>query len=79
MSATDTNINLAMCLKSQMNIGEEIVHNICNGTISVVPWGTADWIAAVFIGTFIATFTAGAVAFAAWGAITCVRNARRWR
>ena len=31
------------CLRQVYDIGETTVMNICNGSSSVVPWGTIDW------------------------------------
>jgi hypothetical protein len=38
------NANLAECLKSVGNIGYTSVHNVCSGTVTVVPWGHVDWL-----------------------------------
>jgi hypothetical protein len=45
----DQSVNLAHkdCLRSVSNIGETIVRNICDGSSTVVPWGTLDWAGAV--------------------------------
>lgn len=43
------------CLKNTMNFGETTVRNICDGTVSVVPWGGVDWAFAVLIGALIST------------------------
>lgn len=32
------------CVQSINNIGSTIYQNICNGELSVVPWGSGDWI-----------------------------------
>lgn len=32
------------CFKSIRNIGETIHQNICDGTVSIVPWGSIDYI-----------------------------------
>ena len=41
----ESNINLAHsdCLRSQKNWGETIVHNICTGAETAVPWGSVDY------------------------------------
>ena len=31
------------CLQKTNDIGQTIVHNICTGAITTVPWGSADW------------------------------------
>lgn len=43
------NHNAAECIKSTSKIGETIYMNICNGSISSVPWGGADWIIFIFL------------------------------
>ena len=35
--------SLEMCLKEVSNIGSTTYMNICDGTSSVVAWGSADW------------------------------------
>jgi len=32
------------CIQKVSNIGNDIVHNICNGESYIIPWGSADWI-----------------------------------
>lgn len=53
----DTNLNIAECIKQTSNFGSTVVHNICNGTTQVVPWGGLDWLvmfgAVLFISAFI--------------------------
>jgi hypothetical protein len=46
---TDLNLNHADCLRSVSDFGKTTVHNICSGSISEVPWGSADWTAAVVL------------------------------
>jgi hypothetical protein len=41
---TDIAFNHSDCLRSQSNIGETVVHNICTGAQYTVPWGAIDWI-----------------------------------
>ena len=41
----EVNLQHADCLRSQSNIGETIIHNICDMSVSVVPWGTLNWFA----------------------------------
>jgi hypothetical protein len=43
---TDINLNQADCLRSVSDFGTTTVHNICNGSINEVPWGSADWVLA---------------------------------
>lgn len=50
---TDLNINAAECITTQSNIGETVYHNICSGATHVVPWGSADWFSAAFLGALI--------------------------
>lgn len=49
---TNVNLNAANCLKSVSDFGVEHVHNICTGTITDVPWGSADWLIACVVGLF---------------------------
>jgi hypothetical protein len=51
----DINQNVAMCIVKANNIGSTAVHNICSGTSSVVPWGSADWVAVLGLSGLIAT------------------------
>ena len=50
----DINQNVAMCIVKANNIGSTAVHNICNGTTQVVPWGSGDWVAALGLGGLLA-------------------------
>lgn len=54
----DINQNIAACIEHTNNIGATVVHNICNGTTQVVPWGSLDWAAAIGVGGFFALFFA---------------------
>lgn len=49
------NVNAAQCLYNEMTFGETIVHNICNDTISTVPWGGVDWAVAILFAAFLLT------------------------
>jgi hypothetical protein len=49
---TDVNLNHADCLRSVSDFGKTIVHNICNGSIKEVPWGSVDWMEASFLIAF---------------------------
>lgn len=53
--STDTNVNLnaSDCLRSVSDIGSTHVHNICTGTITDVPWGSADWMFAIVFALFL--------------------------
>jgi len=47
------NLNFAECLKSINNIGSTTYQNVCDGTQSVVPWGTSDWLLSAFVVIFL--------------------------
>lgn len=32
------------CIKESSNIGNTIYQNVCNGNISIVFWGSLDWL-----------------------------------
>lgn len=36
--------NISFCLKSASHFGSNTYHNVCNGTTTVVPWGSVDWV-----------------------------------
>lgn len=59
------NINLAMCLKEQRNLGETIVHNVCTGQVYSVPWGNIEWFSASFFSFCLVGFIAS-VSYLAW-------------
>lgn len=40
----DINQNIAECIKTTSDFGSNVVHNVCNGTTQVVPWGSFDWV-----------------------------------
>jgi hypothetical protein len=61
---TDVNLNHADCLRSVTDFGKTTVHNICNGSISEVPWGSVDWAIAVVLGAFGAIIILAFVALA---------------
>ena len=68
-------LSTQQCLREVNNIGETVVMNICNGTQTVVPWGTADWFAVSLMGffmLFVATFFCGLL-------YTAISSERRWR
>ena len=50
----NVNLNHSDCLRTVMNFGEQVVHNICTGKVQHIPWGSADWFLAVF-GAALAT------------------------
>ena len=42
-TTNNVNLNQADCLRSVADFGQTTVHNICNGKLSVIPWGSVDW------------------------------------
>ena len=54
---TETNVNLAECMKPQLGVGETVYYNVCNGTTKVVPWGAGDWILGTTLFGFLAIFS----------------------
>lgn len=48
----DINQNIAQCIAHTNNFGSTVVHNICNGTTQVVPWGSLDWTGVSFLFAF---------------------------
>lgn len=44
------NQNATACIRSTANVGSTTYQNICDGTSSAVPWGSADWLEAVAVG-----------------------------
>lgn len=47
------NANVANCLQTANHFGFTRVHNVCSGTITDVPWGTADIALGIVGGAFI--------------------------
>lgn len=43
------NQNASDCIKSANKFGETVYTNICNGNVSHVMWGGADWALALFL------------------------------
>ena len=43
------NANMAQCIKSVTHIGHNAHHNICNGTVTNLPWGAGEWVLALFL------------------------------
>jgi len=39
----ELNFNYNQCVKEISNIGSSTFQNICNGELTVVPWGTSTW------------------------------------
>jgi hypothetical protein len=50
----DINQNIAQCIQHTNNFGSTVLHNICNGTTQVVPWGGVDWLALAGGASFLA-------------------------
>lgn len=66
MTTIDLNQTAAQCLHSTDNLGSTIIHNICTGADTTIPWGSADWgmcaLATLFVVGVAACFFAIAVA-----------------
>ncbi len=45
-------VDLSLCIQKVRDIGVTHLHNICNGTITNIPWGSTDWIMTVMFGGF---------------------------
>lgn len=50
------NLNIAECLTTQTEWGESIVHNICNGQVHNIPWGTMNYVGVIGISAFAFVF-----------------------
>lgn len=50
------NQNAVECLQKINSIGHTTIMNICNGSNSVVPWGSLDWLAFCGIGGVVLLF-----------------------
>jgi len=57
MSEQTVNLNQAECLREISNVGSTVVKNLCSGESVIVPWGSVDWMAFVFLGLFVVTVT----------------------
>jgi hypothetical protein len=44
MSAADTNLNLAECIKSTSDFGVTHIHNVCSGAVAHIAWGHIEWL-----------------------------------
>jgi hypothetical protein len=44
---SDTNINFAKCLQETTDWGVSHIHNVCNGSVTDVPWGSMNYLGAV--------------------------------
>lgn len=47
-------VDYSACIRDQYQIGHTVLHNICNGEVSNVPWGALDWLAFVGLGGMVA-------------------------
>ncbi|MBU1092580.1 hypothetical protein KJ836_02845 [Patescibacteria group bacterium] len=45
---TEINLNQAECLKPINNFGNTVYQNVCDGTVTQVPWGSGDWLVVLF-------------------------------
>lgn len=54
----DLNHNLSECMRTQMNWGENVIHNVCAGTTAIVPWGAVDWAIATGVAGLMAVMLA---------------------
>lgn len=66
------NLNIAECLIPTRDIGGTIVHNICSGSSSAVPWGSAEWLGfyvTIGLGGVALAFLAGVIGFIAFDTI----------
>lgn len=55
------NQNAAQCIKEVSYFGSTVYHNICNGTMTNVPWGGADWFGAIVLCSLGAALVIGAI------------------
>lgn len=58
------NLNRTDCIRSASKFGETVYHNICNGTVSTVEWGSADWAVAIILTTLAIAFVLLILGFA---------------
>ncbi len=57
--------NVSACLKSANHLGFTRIHNICTGATVDMPWGSADWLGAVFLSGLLLGMAAMCVGMAA--------------
>lgn len=50
------NLNRTDCIRSASKFGETVYHNICNGTVTTVEWGGADWAVAIILTSMAIAF-----------------------
>jgi hypothetical protein len=67
----DHNVNLSKCIQDVTDFGVTHVHNICSGTVTDLPWGSADWCLALVISALGIAFIAMNVALA----VTIIKDA----
>lgn len=82
--ATDINLNqtMTLCLRTIRDIGSTTVQNICNGTTTTVPWGSADWAGALALSTIIGGLILIVLGFIVAGAVFMIGDwlrARQYR
>lgn len=65
MTEQTVNANVAECIKSVESFGSTAYHNICNGAVSVLPWGLERWFAAGIV-----TIGAAGVLYLIWLSVT---------
>jgi len=58
------NQNAANCIHSATSFGETVYTNICNGNVSHITWGGADWVLCFFLFGLCAAFGLFLTAFA---------------
>lgn len=49
-TTVNANINSADCILVKSHFGQDIVHNICNGTQQTIEWGAGSYAEAIAIG-----------------------------
>lgn len=49
------------CIQSINNIGSTTYQNICNGSSSVVGWGSGDWVLSILVGIILLVVIIGSV------------------
>ena len=57
-NSIDLSNNQSDCIKAISNIGSTTYQNICSGSASIVPWGSADWIGVGVMGLMTALLLA---------------------
>lgn len=62
----DLTNNTVECIKKVSNFGSDLYQNICNGTQSIVAWGSMDWIAGIVL-TILLLLLLGIIGFGIYG------------